>query len=65
MVRVCESCESDPFCNLRSVDARGGCQGNGGGRVNGGFGDMIGTRRNDMYELFVIPRCQLHLAQIP
>ena len=38
---MCESSEDDPFRNLRTMDTRGGCQGDVGGRVDGMVGNVI------------------------
>ena len=48
---MCQGGKDDPFCNLRTVDTRGGCQGDVGRCVYGVVGDVICTGREDMYKL--------------
>lgn len=50
-MRVREGGKDDPFCDLGTMDARRGSQGNFGGRVDRGVGDVVRARGEDMYKL--------------
>jgi len=43
--------QNNPFCDLGTVDARRGCQGNRGGGIYWGLGDVVGTRGKQLYQL--------------
>ena len=44
--------EDDPFGDLGTVDARGGGEGDTGGGVNGGVGDMVRAGGGEVNESF-------------